>query len=584
MDLTSALTKLPILALVRDYRVGWLKSDLAAGLSVAAVSLPSAIAYPAIAGLPTEVGLFATIFAMIGYALLGPSRQLMVGPDAATCIMLAGVLTALGAVGEADRVELTIVLSIAVGLFCFAAGAMRLGFVANFLSRPMLVGFLAGISISLIIGQLKRLTGIPVEGDGLLRPIISLARHLGEAHFLTVLVGLGTLAFLRVLRHAASNFPAPVLAIVLGIGLSAVGNLQAHGVAVVGALPQIVFALSLPDVSGLANLDLLGGALAIMVVGFGSGIVCARSFAMKSRSNVNADKELLGFGAANIASGLFGGFPVSASDSRTAVNYVIGGKTQLTALIAAAALAGAVLLIANVFAYLPTATLGAILVSAAIDLIDLPELRALRKMSPAEFYFAILTMLGVVTVGVLQGVFIAIAATLAYMIWAASHPRFALLGQIPGSPALYKLHRFPEANAIPGLTIVVLQAALVFFNADYVKRRLLKIANATRLTDRWFILDAAAVNVLDSTGIEVLEDVRAHLMERGVAFGIADLNSRARHIVECAGLRDRIGKHMIFPSAELGVAAYKASNMGREAGSEPSGKAGPEQDDQNLKQ
>jgi len=568
MDLAATLTKWPIFTQVRDYQAGWLKADFAAGLSVAAVSLPSAIAYPAIAGLPTEVGLFATIFAMIGYALLGPSRQLMVGPDAATCIILAGVLISLGPVGEADRVALTVVLSIAVGLLCFVAGVMRLGFVANFLSRPMLVGFLAGISISLIIGQLKRLTGIPVEGEGLLRPIISFARHLGEAHLLTLLVGLGTLAFLRILRHLAPNFPAPVLAIVLGIAISAAGSLQSHGVAVVGALPRIVFALSSPDFSGLANLDLLGGALAITVVGFGSGIVCARSFAMKSRSAVDADKELFGFGAANIASGLFGGFPVSASDSRTAVNYVIGGKTQLTALIAAAALAGAVLLIANVFAYLPTATLGAILVSAAIDLIDVPELRALRRISPAEFTFAILTMLGVVTVGVLQGVFIAIAATLAHLVWAASYPRLALLGQIPGSPALYKLHRFPEANAIPGLTIVVLQSALVFFNADYVKRRLLKIANATRSTDKWFILDAAAVNVLDSTGLEALEDVRAHLMERGVAFGIADLNSRARHIVERAGLRDRIGKHMIFPSAEIAVAKYESSNMGARAGTD----------------
>ena len=583
MDLAATLAKWPIFTQVREYHASWLKADFAAGLSVAAVSLPSAIAYPAIAGLPTEVGLFATIFAMIGYALLGPSRQLMVGPDAATCIILAGVLTSLGAAGEADRVGLTIVLSIAVGLSCFVAGAMRLGFLANFLSRPMLVGFLAGISISLIIGQLKRLTGVPVEGEGLVKPMLSFARHLGEAHLLTLLVGVGTLAFLRALRHMAPSFPAPVLAIVLGIAISAAGSLQSHGVAVVGALPQIVFALSLPDFSGLVNLDLLGGALAIMVVGFGSGIVCARSFAMKSRSAVNADKELFGFGAANIASGLFGGFPVSASDSRTAVNYVIGGKTQLTALIAAASLAGAVLLIGNVFAYLPTAILGAILVSAAIDLIDLPELRALYRMSPAEFYFAVLTMLGVVMVGVLQGVFIAIAATLAHLVWAASHPRLALLGRIAGSPALYKLHRFPEANAIPGLTIVVLQSGLVFFNADYVKRRLLKIASATRTTDRWFVLDAAAVNVLDSTGIEALEDVRARLQERGVAFGIADLNSRARHIVERAGLDDRIGKHMVFSSAEIAVAAYEASNIGPQARGEQPGKAGTELDDPRLK-
>jgi high affinity sulfate transporter 1 len=567
MDLPLVLAKLPFLAQIRDYRTAWLKPDIAAGLSVAAVSLPSAIAYPAIAGLPTEVGLFATIFALIGYAIFGPSRQLMVGPDAATCIILAGVLASLGATSEADRVQLTVVLSIAVGVLCFLAGAFRLGFLANFLSRPMLVGFLAGISISLIIGQVKRLTGIPIETEGLFRPLVALATHIGDTHVLTLVIGLGTLAFLRIMRSAAPGVPAAVIAIVLGIALSAALDPAAHGVAVVGALPQIAFTLFSPPLNEFANVDVVGGAVAILVVGFGSGIVCARSFAMKTRSQVDADKELFGFGAANIASGLFGGFPVSASDSRTAVNYVVGGKTQLAALIAAATVACAVLLVANLFAYLPTAILGAILVSAAIDLIDLQELRALYRISPAEFLFAILTLLGVVMVGVLQGIFIAIAATLAHLIWAASHPRVALLGRIAGSSGLYKLHRFPEARPISGLTIVVLQSALVFFNADYVKRRLLKIANATRSTDRWFILDAAAVNVLDSTGMEALEDVQSHLTERGVAFGIADLNSRARQMVDRAGLRERIAKQMLFASAEAAVAAYEATYNAPESSS-----------------
>ena len=557
MDLPVFVKDLPLLAQIRDYRAAWLKSDVAAGLSVAAVSLPSAIAYPAIAALPIEIGLFATIFSLVGYALCGPSRQLMVGPDAATCIILAGLLTSLGATDEPARVELTVVLSIAVGILCFVAGAFRLGFLANFLSRPMLVGFLAGISISLIIGQVKRFTGIAIEAEGLIRPLIALAAQVGETHIPTLLIGLGTLAFLRIMRHAAPGIPAAVIAIVLGIALSAAFDPAAHGVAVVGALPQIVFALSPPLPSDFADVDVIGGALAILVVGFGSGIVCARSFAMKTRSHVDADRELFGFGAANVASGLFGGFPVSASDSRTAVNYVLGGKTQLTALVAAATVAGAVLLIADLFAYLPTAILGAILVSAAIDLIDLEELRTLYRISPSEFCFAILTLLGVTMVGVLQGIFIAIAATLVHLLWAASHPRLALLGQIPGSSGLYKLHRFPEARPIPGLTIVVLQSGLVFFNADYVKRRLLKIANATRSTDKWFVLDAAAVNVLDSTGIEALEDVRAHLAARGVEFGIADLNTRARHIVERAGLREQLARHMLFASAEAAVSAYR---------------------------
>lgn len=559
MALSASLQKFALFAQVRDYRAGWLAPDVAAGLSIAAVSLPTAIAYPAIAGLPTETGLFATIFGLVGYALLGPSRQLMVGPDAATCIVLAGVLTSLGAVGADDRLGVTIALTIAVGLFCFAAGALRFGFLANFLSRPMLVGFMSGISITLLIGQIKRFTAIPIQSEGLFRPLAEFASHVRETHLPTLAVGVGTLALLRVLRRLAPALPAPLLATVAGIGLSAVLDFRTRGIAVVGDLPPMSFSLSMPSYEMAFHLDFLGGALAIMLIGFGSGIICARSFAMKSRSTVNADKELYGFGAANIAAGLFGGFPVTASDSRTAVNFAIGGKTQLAALVAAGALAFAVLYIADVLAFLPTAVLGAILVSAAIDLIDLHELRALRRISPAELLFALITMLGVVVVGVLQGVFIAIAATLGHMLWSASYPRMALLGRIPGTAGLYKLHRYPEAEAIPGLTVVVLQSALVFFNADFVRRRLLKIGGATRATSKWLVLDAAAINVLDSTGVGTLEEVRARLADQGIAFGIADLNSGARRIVERSGLRDRLGPDMIFNSAEAAVDAYEAT-------------------------
>jgi high affinity sulfate transporter 1 len=549
---------LPILAQLRGYEIGWLKSDLAAGLSVAAVSLPSAIAYPAIAGLPTEVGIYATIFALLGYALLGPSRQLMVGPDTATCIMLAGVLATLGVADPGERVTVTVVLSLLVGAACVLAGVLRLGFLANFLSRPMLVGFLAGISISLIIGQMKRLTGVEIETDGLLRPILSLAAQLDAIHGPTLTIGLLTLALLRVLKVVAPGLPAPLIAIVLGIAASAGLDLQVQGVAVIGTLPEIAFALYAPGLDRLADPSLYGGALAIAIVGFGSGIVTARSFARKSHSDLSADKELFGFGAANAASGLFGGFPVSASDSRTAVNFAIGGKTQLTSLIAAATVALAVLFIAHLLAYLPSAILGAVLVSAAIDLIDLKELRALYRISRTEFIFAILTLLGVVLVGVLQGVFIAIAATLANMLWTASHPRLALLGRIHGKAGLYKLHRYPEANAIPGLTIVVLEASLVFFNAEFVKRRLLKIARAARAGAVWFVLDAAAVNALDSTGMETLEELRDYLGRQGIRFGIADLNSGARKMLDRAGLADAIGKEFLFPSTEAAAVAFES--------------------------
>lgn len=549
------------MAQMRGYRAEWLQPDVTAGLSVAAVSLPSAVAYPAIAGLPVEVGLFATIFSMVGYALVGPSRQLMVGPDTGTCIMLAGVLAALGA-GEAERVSLALTLALLVGVLCFAAGALRLGFLANFLSRPMLAGFLTGISVSLIIAQLNRLTAVEITTSGLLKPILEFASKGAETHLPTLLVGLATLAFLRTLPRLLPALPGPLLAVILGIVLSASMNLESLGVAVIGTLPPITFSVPFPSLETVVSPDLVGGALAITLVGFGSGIVTARSFAAKARQDVDGDRELFGFGAANILSGLGGGFPVTASDSRTAVNYAIGGKTQAAALVAAAAVAITVLFVADGLAYLPNPVLGAVLVSAAIDLIDVPELRSVYRISPVEFAFTLITILGVVLVGVLQGVLIAMAATLGHLIWMASYPRLALLGRIPGNIGLYKLHHYPAARPIPGLTIVVLQSALVFFNADYVKRRLLGIAESTAATNRWFILDAAAMNTLDSTGVAKLEEVRAHLAAQGVAFGIADLNSHVRHTVERAGLRSRLGGGMMFPSSEAAAAAFMAAPTG----------------------
>lgn len=249
---------------------------------------------------------------------------------------------------------------------------------------------------------------------------------------------------------------------------------------------------------------------------------------MKSRVDVDANHELIGFGGANISSGLFGGFPVTASDSRTAVNFVIGGKTQVAALVAAGGLAATILFIGDLLAFLPTATLGAILISAAIDLIDLidlKELNAIRRINRTEFVFALVTVFGVVIVSVLQGVFLAIAVTLAQLLWTASYPRTALLGRLPGQKGLVKLHRHPDAVSVPGMVIVMVQSAILFFNADYLKQRLQKIALARRAETSWFVIDASAINMLDSTAVAKLEELRLILANAGIRLCFSELNS-----------------------------------------------------------
>lgn len=557
---------LPLIGQVSGYRRAWLSADILAGLSVAAVALPTAIAYPAIAGLPPQSGINAAILAPIGYALFGPSRQLMMGPDTATTVVLGTVLLSLGVSAPGHEpgqaVALAAMLALSVGLCCIVAGVLGVGFIANFLSRPVLMGFLSGVALDLFIGQLDRLTAVPVQSSGLVRPLVEFASKLDQLNPATLAVGLVLFLLLRILRLYTPRLPGPLLAIALGILLAHVFDLQAHGVRLVGAIPQSLPSFSLPLAGDVDFSELALGTLAILLVSFGSGIVTARSFGSKNHYHVDANRELLGFGAANIAASLFGGFPVTSSDSRTAVNDAMGGRTQLAGLAAAAGLACAVLFLGDLLAYLPDAALGAVIASAAVDLIDLSGFRSLWRLSRIELFIAVLTLLGVVCLGIMTGVAVALAATLAHLLWEASRPHYSLLGSIPGRDGLHKLKHNADANPIPGLVIFLPQSALIFFNAEYVARRLLKNVRG-RHDVGWFVLDASAINHIDTTAVAVLEDVRAELAQCGIAFAIADLHSQPYGIIERSGLARRIGADMIFPSAEAAAAAFAGQSSPR---------------------
>jgi len=549
---------LPLLGQLRGYRAAWLGADLLAGLSVAAVALPTAIAYAAIIGLPPQTGLYAAILPPVGYALFGPSRQLMVGPDTGTCMMVASALLSLGVAGGDQRIALAAAFAIAVGLACIVAGSLGLGFIANFLSKPVLMGFLAGVALDLILSQLGKMTGLAVAGDDPFHILADLGLKLGGAHLPTMALGLGLLLLLRILRRLAPRLPGPLVAVALGLLLSRAFDFQALGVQLVGGIPRSfpVFALPLP-----LNLDLDDFALAvlgILLVSFSSGIVTARSFGLKNRYDVDANRELIGFGAANIASGLFGGFPVTSSDSRTAINDAVGGKTQLAGLVAAAALMAVVLFFGEALAGLPIAVLGAVLISAALDLIDTSGFLVLWRLSRVEFLFAVIGILSVLTFGVLRGVIIAVLATLTHLIWIASQPRDALLGRIPGREGLYKLHRHPDAAPIPGLTIYFPEGSLIFFNAEYVKHRLLASVTKSPSPPQWLLLDAGAIGLFDTTAVDALEDARATLAARGIRLAIAELHGPARQMVRRSGLAERLGPGMIFHSAEEAADIFEA--------------------------
>jgi len=553
-----------IIATLRTYRPAWLGRDLSAGLAIAAVGLPSAIAYPAIAGLPPETGFYASIFAAIGYAIFGPSHRLITGPDAATMIMLSGVLARLGTEAPGDRIVVAAAIAVLVGCFCILARLLRLDMVASFLSRPILTGFMTGISLSILIGQIGRFTGVRIESDGLLRPLIELAGKLDEVHLPTLLLATAMFALLYVMKRLRSPVPGPVVVVLLAVVLSLLFDLQAAGIRVVGQVPDSMprFAVPWPLPVPLDRLVL--DALAVWLVSFSAGIISARAFGVRGGYRVDAGRELSGFAAANAASGFFGGFPVTASDSRTAINLSIGGKTRLAGLASAVALLVILLFLDDLLRVLPVPALGAILAAAALSLMDFQGLASLWRVSRMEFLFAMIGLIGPVVFGVLRGVTVAIAATLIYLLHCSMAPRMVLLGRVPGAPGFHKLHRVADAQPVPGLTVCLLQGSLLFFNADRERKEIEAIADHAEAPIRWLILTAGSMPLMDTTAASTLVELKDQLATQGIRFGIAELHAGCLKLLIASGAADLIGRDMIFDDLETMLDAYEAQQIGKE--------------------
>lgn len=550
------IDRLPVLSGMSGYRREWLRFDVTAGLAVAAVAIPSAIAYPAIAGLPAEVGLYSSILPLVGYALFGPSRKLMTGPDAATMTVLAAALASMPLGNPADRVSAAAMLALMVGVMCILASRLSLGAVAAFLSRPILIGFISGISISILVGQIGRFTGVRIESDGLLAPLLEIVRKAELIHWPSVMFGGAMFALLVVLARLRSPVPGPLVVVIVAGLASALFDLEGKGIKVIGSLPNTLPSMSLPALSQLPLKELLLGAGAVWLVGVSSGLVAARSFGAKDNFEVDANRELTGLGAANIASGLFSGFPVTVSDSRTAINISAGGRSQVVGLVAALALTVLLLYLNDALRLLPNPALGAILAFAALSLIDLAGLRETWRISRMEFVFALISMWGAISLGVLSGVVIAIAGTLIYVLLKEMRPRDAMLGRIPGRPGFYKLHRSAEARPLPGLTLCLIQGSILFFNADYVRSRIETMVNESPPGTRWFVLDASAIAQIDLTGAIMLQQLRRTLAQKGLSLGVAELHNEPSEILGRAGFFDADAP-MVFEDLEDAVRAFE---------------------------
>ena len=547
---------LPGLANLLHYRREWFHADLQAGLSVAAIQIPIAIAYAQIVGLPPQYGLYACVLPMIIYALVGSSRQLMVGPDAATCAMIAGAVAPL-AMGDPQRTaELAVIVTVLVGVMLIGAGLARAGFIASFFSRPILIGYLNGIGLSLIAGQLSKVVGFRIEGDGFILSLLNFVQRLGEIHWLTLAIGGAGLALLIWLPRRFPRLPAALVTVAVFTALVGLLGLDRLGVAILGPVPAGIPQLAWPQSNLAETKSLLRDALGIATVSFCSAMLTARSFAARHGYAINANHEFVALGVSNLAAGISQGFAISGADSRTAVNDMVGGKSQLVGIIAALVIAMILLFFTAPMAWIPQAALGAVLLMAGWGLIDIRSLGRIRRLSRFEFWLCLLTTVGVLGLGVLPGIMVAVTLAILRLLYSIYQPTDAVLGWLPGVEGQVDIRKHKEARTVPGLVVYRFDDAILFFNADYFKMRLLE-AVQSQAKPQAVLFDAEAVSSIDVSGIAALREVRDTLAAQGIYFAIARARGNFLRMLVRSGMAREMEEKLLFGSVRAGIRAYR---------------------------
>ena len=551
----------PGLASLMRYDRSWFRSDFAAGLSVAAVALPVGIAYAELARVPPEIGIYAAIFPLFAYALFGSSRHLIVGPDAATCILVAASLMPLASGDPQRYLALLVLLTLITGLFHLAGGLLRLGFMASFLSQPILTGFLNGIALVIIAGQIEALFGYSGDAVEFFPKLAEFANNVDQAHSPTLVLGLGLLALLVMIRFLSPKLPSALMVVILGIVLVSVLDLESRGIAVLGNVPAGLPSMHLGMPTMTEFISIMTDGAAIALLSFISGVLTAKSFARRNRYDVDANQELIGFGASNIIAGLAQGFPVTGADSRTAVNNAMGGKSQVAGLVAAAAMLLVLFFLTDPLAFVPKAALSAVIIVSAIGLFDHKALAELYVTNRLELGISLVAMLGVLILGVLPGVGLAIGLSLAWLLYVVSRPPDAILGRVPGLKGWYSLKDNPEAHAKPGILVFQFNANIVFFNADRFKARVLDAVAASQTPVEWVVLDASPVNYIDVTGINKLDELREELALRDVRIVTATVRDHIGRYFDKSWVekrKERYSSHR-FPTINSAVKAFRES-------------------------
>lgn len=555
---------LPGLAVLTSYQRVWLRGDLIAGVTVSAYLVPQVMAYAEIIGLPPVTGLWAVLAPMAIYAILGNSRQLSIGPESTTALMTAaGIAALVGQVGVGRRGEVAALIAIAVGVVCLAAWLARLGFIANLLSKPVLVGYMAGIGVLMVASQFGKLTKLPVTGDNPGAEAASLFAQLGAVHLPTLALGLGVVVALFALRHWLPTWPGPLMVMLAAAALVAFTPLASMGIAVIGEVPRDLPQAAVPSPDGINTLQLAVAALGIAVVGYSDVILTGRAFAARREEHIDATGELLALGAANVANGFLAGFPVSSSASRTVIGDAAGSRTQLHSLVAAAMVVGSIFLFSPVLGAFPQAALGGVVVYAGLRLVDLAELRRIATFRRSELVLALITMAAVLATGLLNGIGIAVGLSLLDLIRRITHPHDGVLGYVPGIAGMHDVDDYPNATQVPGLIVYRYDSPLFFANADDFYTRALACVHRADPPAQWFVLNAEANVEVDLTAVDTLEQLRRTLTESGVVFALARVKMEVREQLAAAGFVQAVGENRIFATLPTAVAAFDEWHLER---------------------
>ena len=551
----------PGLAMLLRYPRSYLRSDLVAGVTVGAVAVPSSLAMAELAGLPVVYGLYGTFLPLAVYGLLGTSRQHVIGPDSTLAALTAATVAPMAMVGgdvdPARYVALAAALALAMGVLLFLAGALRLGFVADFFGKPVLLGYINGVALIVISSQLGKLLGISVDADDFFAIVREVLSELSDANGATVLLSAGLLAAAIAARRVVPALPASLVVLGLALVIAALANLEEHEIAVVGEVEGGLPSFGLPAVEAGDFRDLLLPAAAFSLVAFADLVATVRTFAQKHGYEVDANRELTAIGGANVVGSLTGAFPVSSSNSRSAVNDSTGARSQAAVLVAAAVVGLFLLVAMPLIEPLPSAALGVIIVVAASGLINVRSIRRLRHIRPAEVVLAVVAFGGVLVFGVVGGVVVAITLSIGVFLYRSARPHDAVLGRFDDVDGYHDVASREGAQSMPGLLVYRFDAPPYFVNAEYLRQRVLELVDASEDV-RWLVLNAEAWTYLDATAIDVVTHLQVELEQRGIALSFARLKGRQREIFEETGLTARIGPERFFPTVRAAVAAFES--------------------------